>query len=57
MEPEIVKNYAHHIKRLKPKYLLLRNMREGKQVVGDDGRIGVKNQLREKDYSKNFDKL
>ena len=53
MEPEIVKNYAHHIKRLKPKYLLLRNMREGKQVVSDS-QIGVKKPIKSKDYLKMF---
>ena len=53
MEPEIVKNYAYHIQRLKPKYLLLRNMKEGKQVVAD-GRIGVKTPIKRKDYLKIF---
>ena len=33
MEPFIVQNYIKHILRLKPKYILLRNLREGKQKV------------------------
>ena len=53
MEPEIVKNYAYHIQRLKPKYLLLRNMKEGKQVASDS-RIGVKKPIKRKDYFKFF---
>ena len=53
MEPEIVKNYAYHIQRLNPKYLLLRNMREGKQVV-NVGRIGVKKPIKRQDYLKMF---
>ena len=31
MEPQIVKNYLSHVNRLQSKWILLRNMREGKQ--------------------------
>jgi len=30
MEPHVVENYLKHVERLKPTYILLRNMREGK---------------------------
>ena len=32
MEPEVVKNYLLKVINLKPKYILLRNLREGKQI-------------------------
>jgi putative sugar O-methyltransferase len=32
MEPHIVKNYLSHVSRLKTKWVLLRNIREGKQI-------------------------
>jgi putative sugar O-methyltransferase len=32
MEPEVVQNYLRHIDRLESKWILLRNLREGKQI-------------------------
>ena len=55
MEPEIVKNYAYHIQRLDPEFLLLRNLREGKQKANGN-RVGVKNPIIAKDYLVFFDK-
>ncbi len=40
MEPHIVENYLTHVKRLNPKWVLLRNMREGKQIKKSRG-VGV----------------
>lgn len=50
MEPFIVQNYIKHILRLKPKYILLRNLREGKQKVTKKNSIGVKRQIKSKLY-------
>ncbi len=53
MEPEIVQNYAINVARLKPKYILLRNMREGKQMK-KKGHIGVRKPIKTEDYLKIF---
>ena len=42
MEPDVVANYLDHVQRLCPRYILLRNLREGKQVAKDSGSLGVK---------------
>ena len=44
MEPHIVKNYISHVQRLSPKWVLLRNMREGKQLATDNN-VGVEKQI------------
>ena len=49
MEPQIVKNYISHVQRLSPKWVLLRNMREGKQLV-TDSTVGVQKQITTKNY-------
>ncbi|OUR83159.1 hypothetical protein A9Q82_03655 [Cycloclasticus sp. 46_120_T64] len=49
MEPAIVKNYLNHILRLKTKWVLLRNMREGKQIRAD-GQTGVEVPIQTNDY-------
>ena len=54
MEPDIVKNYAQLISKLNPKYILLRNLREGKQRE-KKGVLGVKNPILKKDYLNVFD--
>ena len=51
MEPEVVENYLKIVVDLNPKYLLLRNMREGKNHLSDN-QIGVENPITSKDYSK-----
>ena len=53
MEPFIVKNYIKRIQKLNPKYVLLRNMREGKQL-STDGKVGVQKQIKSDDYLKYF---
>jgi len=40
MEPHIVKNYLQHVDRLESRWVLLRNMREGKQMRKEGG-VGV----------------
>ena len=42
MEPDIVQNYCNHISRLAPKYILLRNIQEGKKQLDVDYINGVK---------------
>ena len=51
MEPEIVENYLQKVKALNAKWLLLRNMREGKQLRKDN-RFGVDKPIFSKDYIK-----
>jgi hypothetical protein len=49
MEPDVVANYLHHVDRLQSRWVLLRNMREGKQIQ-KDGHVGVKTPIRSDDY-------
>jgi len=49
MEPHVVKNYLKHVERLNTKWILLRNMREGKQIQ-KDGHVGVRTPIRSDDY-------
>ena len=49
MEPEIVQNYLEQVKRLNAKWLLLRNMREGKQLRSQH-RFGVETPILNEDY-------
>lgn len=41
MEPEVVANYLKHVDRLAPKWILLRNLREGKQRRTEGNPVGV----------------
>jgi putative sugar O-methyltransferase len=50
MEPNIVQNYFHHIDRLQSKWILLRNIREGKQVKKHKDDLGVAEPIRSDDY-------
>ncbi len=51
MEPRTVKNYLHHVDRLQAKYILLRNLREGKQKATDhNGGVGVLEPITADDY-------
>jgi len=52
MEPHIVENYLEHVKRLRTKWILLRNMREGKQIRKTQGGLGVEIPIRKEDYLK-----
>lgn len=51
MEPDVVNNYLHHVDRLKTRWVLLRNMREGKQMK-QEGRDGVTIPIKTDDYVK-----
>ncbi|MCL1066580.1 putative sugar O-methyltransferase [Shewanella olleyana] len=52
MEPDIVENYLKHVSRLKSKYVLLRNLREGKQLATNGNQAGVQQQIKANDYDK-----
>jgi len=52
MEPDVVQNYCNHIDRLKPKYILLRNILEGKRKQSKDFQAGVKEPILGNDYDK-----
>lgn len=49
MEPHIVRNYLDHVTRLGARWVLLRNMREGKQVR-KEGSVGVETPVLGDDY-------
>jgi len=49
MEPFIVKNYIKNLMKLKPTWILLRNLREGKQKT-DGKKLGVKKPIVSEDY-------
>lgn len=51
MEPEIVQNYLNHIDRVEAKWVLLRNIREGKQSIKTHG-FGVKDPIFTDDYGR-----
>lgn len=50
MEPPIVQNYLSHVARLKTRWVLLRNMREGKQLRKAGGWAGVDTPILSDDY-------
>ena len=50
MEPHIVKNYLGHVNRLQARWILLRNMREGKQLKKDENSVGVETPILSEDY-------
>ncbi len=52
MEPEVVKNYCKYIDKLEAKYILLRNMLEGKRKKDDNFSAGVKEPILGNDYDK-----
>jgi putative sugar O-methyltransferase len=49
MEPHVVENYLQHVDRLKSRWVLLRNMREGKQLK-KHGAAGVETPIKTDDY-------
>ena len=51
MEPEVVQNYLNHVDRVKTKWVLLRNIREGKQTIKEHG-FGVNEPIYTEDYKK-----
>jgi putative sugar O-methyltransferase len=50
MEPNVVANYLGHIKRLGARWILLRNMREGKQLRHSTDSVGVNVPITTEDY-------
>ena len=53
MEPDIVKNYLSLVSNLKPKFILLRSIREGKQIKNKKkNRLGVIKQTKPSHYKK-----
>ena len=50
MEPPVASNYLLHVDRLNAKWILLRNLREGKQLLSADCSVGVKTPTKSKDY-------
>lgn len=50
MEPYVVSNYLSHGTRLGAKWVLLRNMREGKNLVSADCNVGVESPTTSEDY-------
>lgn len=50
MEPPIVQNYLNHVARLNTRWILLRNMREGKQLRKAGGWAGVDTPILSDDY-------
>lgn len=51
MEPPIVENYLKHVDRLQAKYVLLRNLREGKAVKSEKVQHGVEKPILGEDYN------
>jgi putative sugar O-methyltransferase len=49
MEPTIVKNYLSHVARLGSRWVLLRNLKEGKNISKNDS-VGVINPILSEDY-------
>ena len=52
MEPPIVANYLHHVDRLQARYVLLRNLREGKAVKSETVKYGVETPTVGEDYDR-----
>jgi len=50
MEPHIVGNYLEHVARLGPRWILLRNLREGMMVRKEHDSLGVRTPIRSDDY-------
>jgi putative sugar O-methyltransferase len=50
MEPHIVRNYLQHVARLRPRWILLRNIREGMIVRKEHGSLGVHVPIVTEDY-------
>jgi putative sugar O-methyltransferase len=52
MEPPVVQNYLHHVDRLQTRYVLLRNLREGKAVKSEEVKYGVEVPTKGEDYDR-----
>jgi len=51
MEPDVVQNYCNHIDRLEPKFILLRNILEGKRKKSNEFAAGVDEPILGDDYN------
>jgi len=51
MEPNVVQNYCNYIDKLEPKYILLRNMLEGKKMKDENYEGGVEEPILGNDYN------
>lgn len=51
MEPEVVENYCKYVDNLKPQYILLRNMLEGKKKKNETYMLGVEKPILGDDYN------
>lgn len=51
MEPDVVRNYCNYVDKLKPQYILLRNMLEGKKKQSENFQAGVKEPILGDDYN------
>jgi hypothetical protein len=52
MEPDVVENYCNYVDKLQPKYILLRNMLEGKKKNDANYKVGVEEPILGEDYNK-----
>jgi len=50
MEPHVVENYLQHVDRLTARFVLLRNLREGKPVKSEQRKYGVDKPILGSDY-------
>ena len=50
MEPAVVRYYLEHVNRLETRFVLLRNLREGKQKKSEAGAVGVEEPILGGDY-------
>ena len=50
MEPQIVQNYLKHVIKFNPKWILLRNMKEGKQKLTSKNKVGVIKPIKSETY-------
>lgn len=54
MEPDVVENYCKYVDKLEPKYILLRNMEEGKREKSEIHKVGVDKAILGDDYDTFF---
>lgn len=54
MEPVVVENYLRHVARLRPRWVLLRNLREGQKTLSAENSVGVQEPVRGDFYAKNL---
>ena len=52
MEPDIVEGYLREVARLQARYVLLRNLAEGKEIAYTEEQLGVREPTRSEDYDR-----